>query len=58
MNLQKLEFSRRRKRGEREREREDDETAVIDGFANLTFLEEGRERERERERKGMMNNPY
>jgi len=23
---------------------------VIDGFANLTFLEEGRERERERER--------
>jgi hypothetical protein len=46
MNLQKLEFSRRKRR-EREREREDDGTAVIDGFANLTFLEEGRERERE-----------
>jgi hypothetical protein len=40
----------------RDREREDDESAVIDGFANLTFLEEGRERERERG--GMMNNPY
>jgi hypothetical protein len=25
-------------RGEREREREDDESAVVDGFANLTFL--------------------